>query len=110
MIQIVSVITLENTNNEEQAVNELRRVVADLNFGKDALVVLHSDSGAETIGQVATKSLAAMAEMYNRALVIRCDDNFKPYIMDYPEGAGRPYPVNINVSEIAGLYEEATNG
>lgn len=100
--QVVAMIGV-NAQDSKDAIAEVAS-----KFG-DSAIVLHVEQDQErtSVGRFATKILEGMASVLNRALVIRCDNNFRPYIMDYPPGAGRPYDVNLNVSEIVGMYEDS---
>jgi len=109
MIQIVSIITVNQTEDAAQAVQAVREAVAQINFGSDGLIVLTTSQGRDSIGAMATRTLEGLATELNRSLVIRCNDQFVPSITDYPSGDGRPYPVSLNVSEIAGMYRKAIN-
>jgi len=110
MIHVVSIITVDGTEDEIEAINAIREAVAQINFGKDNLAVLTTSHGRDAVGQVAIRTLEGIAEHYDRALVVRCNYQFVPFIDDYPTDGGRPYPVNLNVSEISGIYNEVTRG
>lgn len=99
---VVSIVSLEADSSDEAI------VMLGNQTGDERLVILHveEDQARTSIGQLATKALAGIAAAFSRTLVIRCDNNFRPYVMDYPKNNGRPYDVSLNVSEIVGHYND----
>lgn len=96
MIDLVGPLTID------QAINEVEDALPG-----DKVMVFHASMGRENVGQIAMKLLEGVAERLGRSFVIRCDENFNPFIEDYHRTDGRP-PVSLRVSEIAGIYNERT--
>lgn len=102
-VKVFCMIEVYGTSSIDQAVDEVEEALEG-----DRVMVFHSSIGRENVGLVAMKVLEGMAERLGRSFVIRCDENFNPYIEDYHRSDGRQ-PVSIRVSEIAGIYNERTS-
>lgn len=104
-VKVFCMVEVFGTSDPKQAVEEMKDALEG-----DNVIVFHNSVGRENVGVVGQRVLEGIAKEFNRTFVIRMNDQFFPYIEDYPMRESQPYPLTIRVTEVVGIYNERTIG